>query len=239
MLIYSAIFLGLLGSFHCIGMCSPIALALPLQNTNKWTLLRSRLLYNFGRIVTYSLLGAVVGLMGRGITLTGTQQILSIVLGLLILTFLILPKKTSKSFSLIKPAQKFTAYLRKQFSKLFKKKTVSSYFLIGFVNGFLPCGLVYLALAGAIATGGFTDGILYMFLFGAGTLPIMLIISLSGNFIKPKLRTLIYKKMLPVFTFTLALLFIVRGLNLGIPYLSPKITKVGQDINVECCEIKE
>lgn len=235
MFLYTAFLVGILGSFHCIGMCGPIALALPVQKRDYWSLLKSRLLYNAGRIVTYVFLGALMGLIGQGLVFSGAQQSLSIGIGLLILVVWLLPAHLSRPLQRRNPLQKFSFFLKQKFGTLFRQKTNFSYFMIGLLNGFLPCGLVYLALAGAIATGQTGSGMLYMLFFGLGTFPVMLLVSLGSQWITPSLKTIMYKKMLPVFTITLGILFILRGLNLGIPYLSPKITHEAQKTEVKCC----
>lgn len=242
MLLYSAIFVGLLGGLHCLGMCGPIALALPNAQNKAlgWGFVRNRLLYNLGRILTYASLGAIVGLLGKGIALGGSQQWLSIGIGLLIITLMFLPKTWVRSLERQNPLPKFGFNLKKQFGKLFGQDKPHRFLLIGIFNGFLPCGLVYLALAGAIATGEVLDGMLYMALFGLGTVPVMLGVSFLGNFISPKQRSQLYRRLMPVFAFSLALMFILRGLNLGIPYLSPKITAQNDgNVQVECCHPSE
>lgn len=237
-MIYTAFIVGLLGSFHCIGMCGPIAFALPVQSKSTWNLVKSRVIYNLGRIVTYGFLGGLVGLLGRGLVLSSSQQWLSIIIGSFILFFVILPHKISRRFEFLQPFQKTTFYVKQKFGRLFRQKTSKSYVLVGLLNGFLPCGLVYLAMAGAIATGDILQGILYMAVFGLGTLPMMLTVALAGNFVKPKFKVRMYR-LVPVFTVFLAILFILRGLNLGIPYVSPKITKTDTGIKAECCEVAE
>jgi uncharacterized protein len=134
----------------------------------------------------------------------------------------LLPSGFTQRLYLLKPAHGFTNFLKRKFGILFKKKSVLSVFLIGLLNGFLPCGLVYIAVAGAIASGGYMEGALYMFVFGLGTLPIMLAVSLAGNFISLNVRKRI-NKLIPAFMVVLAFLFILRGMNLGIPYISPQI----------------
>ncbi|WP_299458429.1 sulfite exporter TauE/SafE family protein [uncultured Microscilla sp.] len=238
MLLYTAFILGLLGSFHCVGMCGPIAFALPISKRNNAQLIKSRVLYNLGRILTYTLLGAIVGILGRGVVLSGAQQWLSIGVGVLILLFFILPGRLTRRLDMLRPVQKLVFRVKQNLGHLFKQKTAKSYVLIGTLNGFLPCGLVYLAMAGAIATGSVTHAMAYMALFGAGTFPVMLTVALAGNFIKPQLKTRMYK-LVPVFTITLAVLLIVRGLNLGIPYLSPKIVKHRHHTSIECCEVPD
>ncbi len=236
MLYYSAILVGFLGSLHCIGMCGPIALALPQNNTGKYALLQTRLLYNLGRVFTYSVLGLIVGLVGKGLMLASTQQAVSIALGMSILLFMFLPRKVSYRLEQFSPFRKAVGFLKQSFGKLFRGKGRLIFLWLGLLNGLLPCGLVYLALAGAIATGELWGGAFYMALFGLGTLPMMLSISIAGDFIKPSLRSWLYRKLVPVFTVMLALMFILRGLNLGIPHISPQIHQShANGVEMECC----
>ncbi len=221
-MVWSAFLIGLFGSFHCIGMCGPIALALPVQKDSRVKLIIGRILYNVGRAITYGIIGILFGLIGQSLSLAGFQQSVSIVAGVLILLMVILPSKYSQKFYLLKPAYGFTNFLKRKFGVLLKQKSVMSVFLIGILNGFLPCGLVYIAVAGAIATGNYLEGAIYMFVFGLGTLPIMLAVSLAGNFISLNVRRRV-NKMIPAFLVVLGILFILRGMNLGIPYVSPKI----------------
>jgi sulfite exporter TauE/SafE len=221
-MLWSAFLIGLFGSFHCIGMCGPIAIALPIQNDSKFNLIFGRILYNIGRAITYAIIGLLFGLIGQSLSLAGFQQSVSILAGVLILLMVLLPSKISQKIYLLKPAYGFTNFLKQKFGALLKKKSVASTFLIGLLNGFLPCGLVYIAVAGAIASGNFLDGAAYMFVFGIGTLPIMLAVSLAGNFISLNVRKRI-NKMIPAFMIVLAFLFILRGMNLGIPYISPQL----------------
>ena len=220
-MLWSAFLIGLFGSFHCIGMCGPIALALPVQNDSRFNLITGRLLYNIGRAITYAAIGLLFGLVGQSLSLAGLQQSVSIIAGVLILLMVLLPSSISQKLYLLKPAYGFTNFLKRKFRTLLRKKSIASTFMIGLLNGFLPCGLVYIAVAGAIATGGYIDGAVYMFVFGIGTLPIMLAVSLAGNFISLNVRKRI-NKMIPAFMIVLAFLFILRGMNLGIPYVSPK-----------------
>jgi len=221
-MLWSAFLIGLFGSFHCIGMCGPIALALPVQQNNRFSLISGRILYNVGRALTYAVIGLTFGLVGQSLSLAGLQQSTSILAGVVILLMVLLPSKYSQKLYHLKPAYGFTAILKRKFGALLKQKSVTSIFLIGLLNGFLPCGLVYIAVAGAIASGGYLEGALYMFVFGIGTLPIMLAVSLAGNFISLNVRKRI-SKAIPAFMVILAFLFILRGLNLGIPYISPQL----------------
>ena len=229
--LWTAFVIGLLGSFHCIGMCGPIVLALPLGEHGNETFIMGRLLYNVGRVLTYALLGAVFGLLGSGISLAGFQQWASISLGAVILLAVLLPSKTKQEFIDKLQFSLLTSRLKNYFRKLFKKNSQGSLFLIGVVNGFLPCGFVYIGIAGAIATGSLINGIMFMTLFGAGTIPIMFAVSVAGNFVSIKLRQKI-SRFIPVLASILAIIFILRGLNLGIPYLSQKLVKSNTEQNM-------
>lgn len=220
MIWFSAFILGLMGSFHCIGMCGPIAMAIPGGKTNTKTL--NLLLYNSGRIITYSIIGLLFGIIGKGIFIAGLQQILSIVVGVFILIYLLINHISGKNkFERITFVH---LQIKKYFAKLFSIKSHGSAFGIGLVNGFLPCGLVYVALAGAVAMADPLQGSIYMSLFGLGTVPVMAGINIAKNKISVSFRSKI-KNLIPYAVALMALLFIVRGLNLGIPALSPKVEK--------------
>jgi sulfite exporter TauE/SafE len=233
-MVFSAFMIGLIGSLHCIGMCGPIAVALPSRSTSFILLLFDRISYNSGRVITYTFLGLLFGLIGQGISIAGFQQSVSIIAGVLLLFMVFLPSSITNRVSLLKPAYAFTGFLKKKFGLLFKSRSVFSTFFIGLLNGFLPCGLVYIAVAGAIASGSVIDGGVYMFIFGLGTIPMMLAVSVAGNFIGIGVRRKL-NKLIPAFMIVLACLFILRGLNLGIPYISPQInTSSSIDNSVIC-----
>jgi uncharacterized protein len=221
--IYAAFLVGLVGSLHCIGMCGPIAIALPVPDSNNLSFFTGRILYNLGRVVTYAFLGAVLGLVGSKIALAGAQQVVSIVLGIVIIIAVLLPQKYKNFFAQHPVIQKLAHPLKSNIGVLFSKGTFSAMFLIGILNGFLPCGLVYVALAGAIASGDAISGVAVMILFGFGTVPAMFGASVFGKFINIGIRTKI-RKAVPVLAILLGVIFILRGMNLGIPMLSPKVS---------------
>ena len=232
--LWSAFILGLAGSLHCIGMCGPIAIALPIGEGSRFTYTLGRIGYNVGRAITYAILGMICGFVGQTILMGGYQQGLSIALGILILLAVFVPGKyTTKLVGATGHSRLFDR-LRGLWSRMFAKNSVGALFVVGLLNGFLPCGLVYLALAGSLATGAPVKGALYMAVFGLGTLPVMLAISLLGTMVglafKARLR-----KVLPVAAVFLAVLFILRGMSLGIPYVSPKISEQGGKAEVSCC----
>jgi len=232
--ILTSFFVGLFGSFHCVGMCGPIAIALPVPNSSNISFVSGRLLYNLGRVTTYSFLGAVFGLLGSRLVISGFQQSVSIVLGIAIVVVVLIPPKYKAKITQHKFVQKITLPLKSGISDLFKQGTFSAMFLIGILNGLLPCGLVYVALAGAIASGDAISGSAVMILFGLGTIPTMFAATIFGKFINLNIRRKI-TKVIPIFALVLGLLFIVRGMGLGIPYLSPKISaQVVDDQNMDC-----
>ena len=232
--ILAAFVVGLIGSLHCIGMCGPIAIALPVPNSDNLSFLTGRILYNLGRVVTYSFLGAVLGLIGSKIALTGAQQVVSIILGVVIIAAVLLPQKSKNYFVQLPLIQKLAQPLKSNIGILFNKGTFSAMFLIGILNGFLPCGLVYVALAGAIASGDAISGAAVMILFGLGTVPSMFAASVFGKFINIGIRTKI-RKAVPVFAIILGVIFVLRGMNLGIPLLSPKVSaQIEVSSEMEC-----
>jgi uncharacterized protein len=236
-MLYTAFIIGLAGNFHCLGMCGPIAMALPGSGAARQKAPLGKLLSNGGRIITYSLLGLLAGLFGQSLALTTSQQHLSVGVGIMMLLFVLVPGRHTQKLNVFKPLARFTAAIKKQFSILFQKRSFFAMFLTGLLNGLLPCGLVYAALAGAIATGYATEGMAYMAFFGLGTLPLMLGISVAGQYISLEWRRKL-TKVTPVFTVILAVLFILRGLNLGIPMLSPEVIQSGTDVKMECCTKK-
>jgi hypothetical protein len=225
--------LGLLGSLHCLGMCGPIALALPLNQTTKASFILSRFLYNFGRVISYSLMGLVFGLLGDRLKLIGLQQFVSVGAGIIILVYAIFPQKSETLILSIPFMKNILGKINKIIAPLFKEKSVYALLKIGILNGFLPCGFVYVGIAGAISTGSPLNGMLFMMLFGFGTIPLMFTVTLFSSVINLKAR-LKLRKIVPAFVVVLAILFILRGLGLGIPYLSPKLNSAASGHDVEC-----
>jgi sulfite exporter TauE/SafE len=215
---WAAFLLGLVGSFHCAGMCGPLAIALPGAQTRPAKFFIGRAAYNLGRILTYSLLGLVFGTLGRTLGFAGIQRWVSLSLGLTLLLVLL----GSRQLHLSSWISKFVERLKAPMSSAIRRRSFASMVTLGLLNGLLPCGLVYVASAGAVATGAVLSGVAYMAAFGAGTLPMMLAVSLSGKLIPFSLR-LKLQRAVPVSIFVLALLLIIRGMSLGIPYLSPDL----------------
>ncbi len=220
-MLVSAIILGLLGSFHCIGMCGPIAFMLPVGRSNNFQKFLRVFLYHTGRLLAYTIIGLFFGAIGKSLNIFGIQQGLSIGIGVLMVLIVLIPSHFLMKYNISKPIYKLISKVKNALGKELKKKTPDTFLTIGFLNGFLPCGLVYMAVFGAIASGHILEGGLYMFLFGMGTIPLMTAAVYAGNFLTGRARKHI-QKAIPVFIIIIGLLFIVRGLGLGIPYLSPK-----------------
>ncbi len=234
-MLYAAFLLGLVSSLHCLGMCGPIALALPVAGGGAGRKVLGRLLYNAGRISTYALLGLGMGLFGRGLSFVLSQQQLSVAVGVLMLAFVLLPSALAGRLGLMTPALRFTNRVKAGFARLFRQRSLPVLFGIGVLNGLLPCGMVYVALGGAVATADAPTGMAYMALFGLGTTPLMLLVGLGSAWLKGNWRAA-FRRAAPAFTVALALVLLLRGLNLGIPLLSPALEKSpATAAKLNCC----
>jgi len=219
-MLYTALLFGLISSLHCIGMCGPIAMMLPVDQSNPAKKVTQILSYHLGRISAYATVGFVFGLLGKGFYMAGMQQKMSIIIGLLMILVILIPEKTFANYNFSKPVFRLIAKVKEALGKQFKKKTYQSLFTIGLLNGFLPCGMVYVALFGAIAMQSSSLGVLYMILFGLGTVPLMSSVVYIHSFISFSFRGTI-QKAIPLVAVIIGMLFIIRGLGLDIPYLSP------------------
>lgn len=230
--------IGIVGSLHCIGMCGPIVVALPLKNQNLLSKILGAVLYNSGRVATYGLLGVLFGLLGKGIHMAGFQQWTSIILGILMIISVVFPFVFREKITVGNLLAGMASRLIVRLKKLFATRSYRSLLLIGLLNGLLPCGLVYVAIAGAINSGSVFSGSLFMVLFGVGTIPLLLLASLASDTIGQRIRSKM-QRAVPYFVFMLGVLFILRGMSLGIPYISPTSEKLAPKEMVEkgsCCK---
>ncbi len=232
---WSGLILGLMGSLHCVGMCGPIAFMLPVDQSNSLKKFGQIFIYHFGRLMAYGIIGLVFGLLGKGLYVFGMQQKLSIAIGVLMILVVLIPYKTFNRYNLSKPIYKVISKVKNRLGIALKKKSPDTFLTIGFLNGFLPCGLVYMALFGAIAMGSAVEGSLYMMLFGLGTVPLMTTAIYFSGLLKGGIRHKV-QKLIPIFVLLIGALFIVRGLGLGIPYISPKPVVEVASSNMECHE---
>lgn len=219
--IISAIGLGFASGFHCIGMCGPIALSMGLTKNQKANFYLQNITYQFGRILTYSVLGAVLGIIGQSFELVGFQNYLTIAVGILLIIMAMFSFGGKDFAAKIPFISKSLLKVKMQLGKILQRPDYKSRFATGILNGFLPCGMVYMALTASLAAGGIWQGSLFMFLFGLGTFPFMFAVVFIGNFLTTNLRVKILS-VIPVMMIALGGLFILRGLALGIPYVSPK-----------------
>lgn len=227
----AALTMGMIGSFHCIGMCGPLAFSLPLNNKSDSAKFAGSFLYNIGRIITYSCLGLLFGLAGKSFSIFGFQQWLSVTVGIIILIFLVVPKKWKSDSTKKNIFSTFNNNIRLRLGQLFLKQNYQSLFAIGLLNGLLPCGLIYMAIAGAIVFADPLKSAFLMTSFGLGTLPVMWSVSFFGNYVGIGVRKKI-RSAYPIIIGLMACLLIVRGMGLGIPYISPSINKNTQQIQV-------
>ncbi|WP_284653250.1 sulfite exporter TauE/SafE family protein [Flavobacterium terrisoli] len=219
-MIYTAFIFGLISSLHCIGMCGPIAMMLPLDRSNPTKKALQILIYHLGRITAYAGLGLIFGLLGKGLFLAGIQQKTSIIIGIVMIVIAIVPEKVFARYNFSKPVFHVISKVKSGLGNQFRKKSLSSIYTIGLLNGFLPCGLVYTALFGALAMQNEWYGTTYMALYGLGTIPMMSAVVYMGHRLGHPIRNKI-NKIVPIVTAGIGVLFILRGLGIGISYVSP------------------
>ncbi len=225
---------GLLGRMNGLGMCGKREFMINMDHENVAKKTVQLSIYHAGRLLAYGIIGMLFGFLGKGLSLFGMQQKLSIGMGVLMILLVLIPGKYLNGHKILTPIYSILGKVKSKLGGELKKKTPDAFLTIGFLNGFLPCGLVYMALLGAIALGGPLQGGLYMMLFGLGTVPLMSLVVYSkgmlGNSIKMK-----FQKLIPIFVVLIGILFIVRGLGLGIPYVSPKPMSAGSvTATMEC-----
>jgi uncharacterized protein len=218
-ILFAGLVLGTISSFHCVGMCGPLALALPIQHLTGWQRALSLFLYHVGRISVYAGFGLVFGLAGRGLYLAGFQQWFSVGLGVLMLFFLgqYVVFRNFRQPALI---SRFNRRIQGWVMQIWKTPSKSGLVWLGMANGLLPCGMVYLAIAGALSASQVKFSVLFMVMFGLGTLPALFAISFFGSLIKLSIRNKI-RQWTPFLVAFMAIVLILRGLNLGIPFISP------------------
>lgn len=229
-----ALILGVSGSLHCLGMCGPLVLAMHFPGRNPLEKLLYGTTYNLGRVLTYVLMGLLLGSLSGVLSVFGVQRYFSIGMGVLILLFLLFPA-VSQRISLLKNLYaRWIFPLQNGIRTYMSKKTLVSTWVVGIMNGFLPCGLVGLALAGAVASGGWAEGGVFMLSFGLGTIPMMLALVFTQNLVPIPFRIKL-QKIVPIVMGVFAVLLIVRGMNLGIPYLSPQLGESNGTVTSACC----
>lgn len=233
LLIVTGLLLGLTSNFHCIGMCGPIAMAIPVNRKSNATILAGTLEYNLGRVFTYAVLGAIVGSFGLSINTFGILQWISIIAGAGLIIF-----AWRKYLVNLTPALSISlgieSFVSKNLGRIIKSNLPLKLFFLGSLNGLLPCGMVFAGLLNAVLTGNILYSALAMAAFGVGTLPAMIAVTFMANKISLNAR----KKMsraVPYLLTIVGALVILRGMNLDIPFISPN-TKVVQEVNKDTGE---
>ena len=221
--LWTALLIGFFGSFHCVGMCGPIAMAIPRQSSSIFPLTINAVLYNSGRILTYALLGTFFGFVGVGFTVGGFQAGLSILLGVAIIAGVVISRFIKRPTS--KVLSGFNSWVTKTYGKLMRKESKPALFGMGFLNGLLPCPFVYSALAVAVLTNSALYSAGYMALFGLGTFPAMYFMYLSPNILSQDLRSSI-RRFVPYMAVLLGIVLVIRGLvlyDLFVPGVNERI----------------
>ncbi len=228
---------GLVSSLHCVGMCGPLALALPVGRLSRFNAFFAKILYNLGRISTYSMLGLIFGFIGENIFLFNLQQKLSIILGVVLLIIIffqndwlitIIPSPLRRGIK-GEVNFRFISFLKSKIAKFINPKSLLGFYTLGLLNGLLPCAMIYVALTGATVSASLTEGMIYMAFFGLGTAPAMFAISQFSSIIK---KAKYIRKITPIYSIVVSIFLIIRGLNLGIPYLSPQVSESKAAITV-------
>ena len=232
-MLYTAIIFGLISSLHCIGMCGPIAMMLPVDHKNSSKKAFQILIYHMGRLTSYGVLGLAFGLLGRGFYMAGIQQQLSIAVGIGMIVLAVVPEKILANYNFSKPVYRLITRIKSSLGAQFKRKTPDAFFTIGLFNGLLPCGLVYAALFGAIAMQNVTLGIAYMILYGLGTIPMMSAVVYVSSLLSMPFRSQL-QRVVPIVTVVIGLLFVLRGMGLDIAYISPSNLNLFVQANANC-----
>ena len=214
--------MGFVSSWHCAGMCGPLLLAMPTFSKSNSEQMLDMLIYHAGRISLYAIGGLVVGFVGQNIHIATSQQQISLILGAIVLGYVLFPKKLSVKLAQRTHTEKLFDNIKIYITTLWQRPGKGVRFGLGMLNGLLPCGMVYLALASALTTGAIEKGVVFMIAFGLGTLPMLAIIGFFGKMLHYKAR-LGMQRAVPFFLAVMACLLMLRGMGLGIPYLSPKM----------------
>ena len=230
--ILPALTLGLAGSLHCLGMCGPIAFVLPVSRNRPLYQSAQIASYHLGRMISYAAIGFIFGLLGRGIVLFGWQQNMSIGIGILMILTVIGIYFPIKKWSFSPWFYTMVGALKSKFSYFLNRRQPYAFLGMGLLNGLLPCGLVYMAVLGAMLTGDAVSGAAFMALFGLGTVPMMTFAVFSAGKLKGKFR-LGVQRMLPIILLLFGILMVVRGLGLDIPYLSPGAQIALEEVSTE------
>ncbi|MEE9573607.1 MAG: sulfite exporter TauE/SafE family protein, partial [Candidatus Neomarinimicrobiota bacterium] len=179
--IISGTVLGFVTSFHCVGMCGPIAIALPLHGNSKFEKLAGGLLYNLGRTTTYIIFGFIFGLLGQSLGALGFQRWVSVTAGVLIIITVLFPSLFRSNFITLGIFNSLLSKVKYALKKLFSTRSRGSLYSIGLINGLLPCGPLYMAFIISTGTGNTVNAAIFMLMYGLGTIPMLFLITILGN----------------------------------------------------------
>lgn len=202
----AALTTGLVGSLHCVGMCGPLAMAMPVGRLPRSQRGLAIGLYHGSRIAAYSVLGLLMGTIGQGIILVGFQRPVSIVAGLFLLLWTLVNRGIFPGLTM----SRATRWVVQPMTRFLQTPTLRAFAGMGFLNGLLPCGFVYVSLTGAVTTSSATMGAVYMALFGLGTVPALLSIRFVPNLFPAALRRR-FTLFMPIVAIALGLLLVIRG----------------------------
>lgn len=223
--------MGAVGGLHCIGMCGPIVFLLPIKGTGARRI-TGLIAYHIGRVSAYVLLGLAFGWIGQGLSLFGWQQKLSVLTGITLVLAAFFPFFKKVPFTSL--LTRFLGGAQSRFAIFFKSGRTDALLAIGFLNGFLPCGLTYMAVFGSLATSDVLSGGVFMLLFGLGTIPLLSSPQLLKSFMTPLLRR-IQPKVVTILLTVVGVVFILRGMGMGIPFISPRTPELnGPTSSMEC-----
>lgn len=215
-MLFLAFSLGLMSSFHCVGMCGPIALALPIHKGSKSRQLGGLLTYNLGRASTYALLGALIGALGGAVAWVGYLRYLSVAAGVLMILYAVWPSRLDHAFRVPGFWQKSVGKVKAGMARLLQSRSVAGWVALGMLNGLLPCGMVYLAVVSAVAMGSAANGAAYMFFFGLGTIPAMMAVGFFKHWFSPVVRTKM-RRLTPILMAVAGVWLVARGLMIQVP----------------------
>ncbi|MFD1141437.1 sulfite exporter TauE/SafE family protein [Larkinella insperata] len=220
--IIAALTTGLVGSLHCVGMCGPLAMALPVGRLPRSQRVLAVGLYHLSRVTAYAGLGTLAGTLGQGLLLAGFQRSVSVAAGLFLVLWTVFRRGKFAGLTTGRTAQ----WITRPMSRFLQSPTLQAFAGLGLLNGLLPCGFVYVALTGAVTTGSAVNGAAYMGLFGLGTVPALMLVRFIPNLFPTSFRHR-FTAFMPVLTVALGLLLLARGV-----YPSTRTDRAGQEVPI-------
>ena len=209
--------LGLFGSMHCIGMCGALSCALCKgSEVSRNKLVLNALLYQLGRVLTYMILGVLFGLVSQLLLIAELQKYISILIGVVLVLSVLTSINLEYHLNNVPMMQGYLLSIRYKLASIYNATYQRPKLILGMINGLLPCGMVYLALAGALTTGGMMDSVLFMAAFGLGTIPLMALFTVGVSSLPGRIRGF-FQRALPAITFLFGVYMILRGLGIHMP----------------------